>query len=376
MQSFGNYIVTKEQACRGFSMNQPKKILIDLGKLKNRYSGLGEVSYNFGKTLSENLAMLKEQNFEVYLLVPKKCIGMFGNEFKYVSLNFFRRHFPFLNKNYNLWFAVHQDSGFMPGNKKSKYLLCINDLNFIYENNKSKIERRLKKVQKKVDRASYITTISRFTKSEVEKYLKVNGKPVEVIYCGVTDTQNTISEKPAEISADEKFFFHISTIMPKKNVMVLVDMMKLMRDKKLIIAGSWDSDYAKEILSRIRNEGIKNIVSLSKVSDEEKAWLFQNCEAFFFPSYQEGFGLPVIESMYCGKPVFSSAYTSLPEIGSDKAFYWQNFDPGYMKNIVEEKMKWICNNQGFAEELREYAKKFTWQKNITRYIALFKELLS
>lgn len=357
-------------------MNRSKKILIDLGKLKNRYSGLGEVSYNFGKTLSENVLLLRHENFEVHLLVPKKCIGIFGNEFKYVSLNFFRRHFPFLNNQYDLWYAVHQDSGYMSGNYKTLYVLTINDLNFIYDKEKNKIERRLKKLQNKIDRACYITTISGFTKTDVESHLQLNNTPVDVIYCGVTDTGNTTTQKPAEVNEDEKFFFHISTIMPKKNIMVLVDMMKLMPDKKLIIAGSWNSDYAKEILARISNEKITNIITLSKVSDKEKAWLFQNCEAFFFPSFQEGFGLPVIESMYCGKPVFASTYTSLPEIGSDKAFYWNSFEPKYMRDVVVEKMSRISNDPAFANELREYAATFTWQKNVTRYIALFKELLS
>lgn len=357
-------------------MNRSKKILIDLGKLKNRYSGLGEVSYNFGKTLSENVLLLRHENFEVHLLVPKNCIGMFGNDFKYVSLNFFRRHLPFLNKRYDLWYSVHQDSGYMPAYNKTKYLLTIHDLNFIHKPNKKRVVKRLSVLQKKINTSCYITAISNFTKGEIENHLQLQNIPIEVIYCGVTDMDNTISQKPLEVNKDEKFFFHLSTIMPKKNVMVLVDMMKLMPDKKLIIAGSWDSDYAKEILSRIRNEKIINIITLSKVSDKEKAWLFQNCEAFFFPSYQEGFGLPVIESMYCGKPVFASNYTSLPEIGSDKAFYWDNFNPEYMKNIVGEKMKSIKNDREFTGKLQQYSTTFTWQKNVNRYIVLFKELLS
>lgn len=357
-------------------MNQAKKILIDLGKLKNRYSGLGEVSFNFGKTLSENISLLKNQNLDVHLLVPAKYKGAFGNDLKYVSLNFFKRHFSFLNKKYQLWYSIHQDSGYMPGNKKTKYLLTINDLNFIFKEDKKKIAKRLSNLQKKINRACYITAISGFTKSEIQHHLPVQNIPVEVIYCGVTDTAKIKSKRPEEMDNGVKFFFHISTIMPKKNVMVLIDMMKLMPDKKLIIAGSWDSNYAKEILLRIQKERISNIITLSKINDAQKAWLFQNCEAFFFPSYQEGFGIPVIEAMYCGKPVFASTYTSLPEIGSDKAFYWNNFEPEYMKNIVIEKMESIKNNPEFFKELQQYAATFTWQKNVVRYIALFKELLS
>ncbi|MDQ6755986.1 MAG: glycosyltransferase family 4 protein [Bacteroidota bacterium] len=355
-------------------MSHPKKILIDLGKLKNRYSGLGEVSYHFGKTLAENISILKKENIKVYYLLPDKYKGAFGNEINYVSLNFFRRYFPFLFIRYNLWYAIHQDSGFMPANK-TKFLLTINDLNFIYESNKNKIKKRLKKVQKKIDRADYITTISNFGKADVEKNFTVT-VPIEAVYCGVTDPSKISPLKPKQLNTVEKFFFHISTIQPKKNVMALVDMMKLMAGKKLIIAGSWDSAYAKNILVRIKKENIDNIIPLSKISDNEKAWLFQNCEAFFFPSLQEGFGIPVIEAMYCGKPVFSSTHTSLPEVGSDKAFYWNNFEPEYMKNAVIEKMESLNKRPDFTQALKQYANEFTWQKNAERYVSLFKDLLS
>ena len=355
-------------------MNQPKKILIDLGKLKNRYSGLGEVSYNFAKTLSENTGLLKKENIEVYYLLPAAYKGAFGNEVKYVSLNFFRRHFPFLNKHYHLWYAVHQDSAYFPADKKTKYVLTIHDLNFFYKTSKKKVAKRIKKLSSRIERACYITAISNFTKNEVINHLAVTDKVIEVIYCGVVDPNTIVAKKPVQIN--ENFFFHISTIMQKKNVMTLVEMMKLIPGKKLIIAGSWDSDYAKKILEKIKNENISNIITLSKVSEEQKAWLYQNCEAFFFPSLLEGFGLPVIEAMYCGKPVFISTCTSLPETGSDKAFYWNNFDPEYMKNIVTEKMENVKNNREFKQAIEQYAHSFTWQKNVERYIDLFKELLS
>ncbi len=357
-------------------MNKPKKILIDLGKLKNRYSGLGEVSYNFGKAITDNISLFHKENMEAYFLVPKSHVGIFGDEFKYVSLNFFRRHFPFLNYKYHLWYAIHQDSGYLPGNSTAKYVLTIHDLNIILKANKKKVAIRLMSLQKKINRASYITTISNFTKSEVQNYLDLKKIPTEVVYSGVINTQNSEAEKPTGIDKEEKFFFHISTLMPKKNVMVLLDMMKLIPDKKLVIAGSWESNYAKKIIQRIRHEKISNIITLSKINNKQKAWLFQNCDAFFFPSLQEGFGLPVIEAMYCGKPVFTSTCTSLPEIGGDKAFYWRTFEPEYMKNMVTEKIQSTKDDRDFANTLKQHAQHFTWQKNVTRYIALFKELLS
>src|SRR5258706_12668458 len=102
-------------------MKRSKKILVDLGKLKNRYSGLGEVSFNFGEALSENIALLKNENIEVDMLVPENYKGGFGNEVNYITLNFFRRHFPFINKKYDLWYAPHPDSGYLPGSNKTKF---------------------------------------------------------------------------------------------------------------------------------------------------------------------------------------------------------------------------------------------------------------
>ena len=357
-------------------MCQSKKILVDLGKLKNRYSGLGEVCYNFGKVLSENISLLKNENIEIDLLVPSDYKDAFGNDVNYVTLNFFRRHFRFINKQYNLWYAPHPDSGYLPASGKTKFLLTVNDLNFTYKTDPKKIEKRKRKLQKKIDRADYITALSHFTKSEMEKYLPIKNKTVEVIYPGVNDMSLAKAEKLPEINPNDNFFFHISTLQPKKNVMALVDMMKLLPNKKLVIAGGWDSDYAKEMLKKIEDENISNIIPLSRIKDENKAWLMQNCEALFFPSFLEGFGIPVIESMYCGKPVFASTYTSLPEVGSDKAFYWNNFESEYMKNLVIEKMKQVKNDPDFGNKLREYAKRFTWQNNVKRFIDLFKELLS
>ena len=353
-------------------MVQKKKILIDLGKLKNRYSGLGEICWNFGKTLSEKASPLKAGNIEFYFLVPSEFKGAFGNDVKYVTLNFFRRHFSFLNTHYDLWYAIHQDSGYMPP-PSSKYLLTVNDLNTLYKSSKSKVEKNRKKIQRRINRSSYITTISRFGKEEVVTKLDTGKIPVEVIYPGVLDPNGTNAIQPGGIPGS--FYFHISTIMEKKNVESLVDMMKLMPHKNLVIAGSWDNPYAKNILERIKKENIRNVITLSKVNENEKAWLYKNCEAFFFPSFLEGFGMPVIEAMYCGKPVFCSTYTSLPEVGSDKAFYWEKFEPGYMKEVVESNMERIKGDENFSQQLRSYASQFTWQKSVDRFIGLFKELL-
>ena len=353
-----------------------KNLLIDLGKLKARYSGLGEMSYNFALNLVSNIRMLEEDNITVYFLLPSSYVGVFGNKIKYVPLNFFRRHFKWFLPHIDCWYAAHQDSGYMPDNRDCKFIMTIHDLNVAYHNNPQKARLRLADIQKKINRSNYLIANSNFTKNEVKQKLNVHDTPFKVVYCGSEDFSKIKGTKPEFLQSHLKFFFHISTITAKKNTKALIEMMKLMPDKNLVIAGSWDSDYAKELIKEIEIDKLDNIIRLVKVNNAEKAWLYQNCDAVFFPSLLEGFGLPVIESMFCGKPVFCSTLTSLPEIGSDKAFYWQHFEPEYMKELVEETMISIEKNRLFPDGLKKYAETFNWTKNILQYIQLFRFLLS
>ena len=91
----------------------------------------------------------------------------------------------------------------------------------------------------------------------------------------------------------------------------------------------------------------------------------------------EGFGLPVIEAMRFGKPVFISNKASLPEIGGDLAFYWNNFNPDYMADIFKSKIKeYEENEDDMKNNIIEYSKKYDWKKSIKRYYDLYLEVLN
>ena len=353
-----------------------KRILIDLEKLKNRYVGLGEVSSRFAKALQPHAKGLLEEGISIYLLVPPSYKNHFGKEFHYITTNFLNKRFPALLPEFDLWHAIHQTSSYVPYYSKTKYLLTIHDLNFIHEKQGHKVDKYKNDLQRKIDRATAITTISDFTKKEVFQYLRVNDPSIITIRNGVADPMEIQPSRPAKVSNNESFLFHLSAISRKKNTDTLVDLMKVLPEKKLVVAGTWRSKYAKRILERIRQEKITNIITLNQPNESEKAWLYAHCEAFLFPSLFEGFGLPVIEAMYCGKPVFASTHSSLPEIGSDKVVYWEHFDPLYMKEMLLTKLTDYKQQVTRAAALRSYAESFSWEETILRYIALYKNILA
>ena len=77
--------------------------------------------------------------------------------------------------------------------------------------------------------------------------------------------------------------------------------------------------------------------------------------------------------MKFGKPVFLSDKTSLPEVGGDAAFYWDNFDPEYMKGVILNHLDVFNNNPApFLEKIKARADYFSWDKAAAEYIKLYR----
>ncbi len=353
-------------------MDKPAQVLIDLGKLKKLYSGLGQFSYFFG----QNLKKIIDPDFRWNFLVPRNYVCQFGEDCNYEKLSFFRRYFPSICRHYDIWHSIHQDSAYFPGSPKTKYILTIHDLNFLREKSLFRIRKRLHSLQKKIDRASYITFISNFTASEVKKHLDLKGKPSLIIHNGVQiDTEMQV-DKP-DYLPEGKFLFSLGMILEKKNFHVLIEFINRLQAFNLVIAGDKSYAYGRKIERIIKEKKLtRKIFMPGIISEEDKIYLFRNCDAFLFPSLNEGFGLPVIEAMRFGKPVFISTYSSLPEIGGNYAYYWHSFEPESMAGVFKDKMEEFNSNPGKnSESLKNYSLRYTWEKSLQQYLSIYKELM-
>lgn len=352
-------------------MKKPN-ILIDLAKVKYPNCGLGQVSINIG----QEICKLDNLPFTPTFLIPKNRQSYFNSNainFEYLTLR--RKYLPKLCKKYDLWHATNQDSYYSPADKKNPYILTIHDLNFLIEKNSTKAELRLKEVQNKVNHASLITVISKYTEEIVLKNLNLANKPLRLISNGVRVIEYPNSKKPAYVPQGN-FIFTIGTIAPKKNFAVLISLIELLPQYSLIIAGDNSKKMAHEILSKIESSSARDRIILPGIiSEEEKYWLYKNCNAFAFPSLLEGFGLPAIEAMLFGKPVFLSNCASLPEVGGREAFYWESFVPEYMRDLFIEKMAEYNKDQNKPQRLIDHAQQFDWKNVVQQYINLYLEVL-
>jgi len=299
------------------------RVLVDHNRLKDATTALGQVPYHFGNTLSQ----IDDEELHFTYLVPEKFKNFFGNKVDYEVISLKRRFFPSLCPKYDLWYTIHQDSKLFP-DKKTPYIITINDLNFLGEKSSVKAKKRLATLQRKVDRSVAITCISQYTADEVKKSLNTGTIPVHVVYCGVEVEEFPEAQRPSYVP-DGDLLFSIGVIQPKKNTMVLLEFMKNIPDKyKLIIAGNKAGTYSIELEKRIQELGLQDRIILpGKISDADKYWMYVNCKAVLFPSKFEGMGFPPVEAMRFGKPVFASTLSSIQEVSGNNAYYWENFVP-------------------------------------------------
>jgi glycosyltransferase involved in cell wall biosynthesis len=157
---------------------------------------------------------------------------------------------------------------------------------------------------------------------------------------------------------------------PTKNPQAIVGLAQAWPEMTFVMCGPSGDDSR-----RLRDATkLPNVQFHLGISDAQKAWVYAHCAGFLFPSLAEGFGLPPIEAMHFGKPVFLARRTCLPEIGGDAADYFDDFDPAHMKHMVQ---KGLARNAqpGRAQAIQQHAAQFDWDRAASAYLALYRRLL-
>lgn len=344
------------------------RFVIDCERMKYPNNGL----YTYCSELGQTLMKLIAPPEELYFYLPSYKETLFSNQAHYKQKAWHKLWMPY-SKDIQLWHTTYQLSDYIPASPGIKRVLTIHDLNFLYKPNyKHKISGQLAKVQRMINKADHIITISNYVKEDVLQHLEIGDTPLSVIYNGCDVKSFPLFHDPLYCPS-RPFLFTIGTILPKKNFHVIPRLLKD-NDYELIIAGNANTTYQKQILQEAALYGVQDRVKIiGPVDEKSKYWYFSNCAAFVFPSIAEGFGIPVIEAMHYGKPVFLSDKTSLPEIGGDLAYYFKNFDPAYMQEVFNKGMAHYNSTQPMAA-LKKHADSFRWEEIGAKYLDIYRSL--
>ena len=349
------------------------KIVFDCERMKYPDTGLYHYCLNLGRALERNIDDARE---DLFFYTPPQEQDWTSRPEKHISQNPLHKFvLPGLN-NFDIWHSTYQNTHYMPMlNRKIRVVLSIHDLNFMYDEKKSEAKKQkyLAYLQKLVDRADALVCISEFSKTDLLKHCNTGNKPLYVIHNGKNLLQtpglSTRSYKPGK-----PFLFSIGVMNRKKNFHVLLPLLKK-ANIEWVIAGKYDDDnYLSFMRKRSRELGVTDSLRmLGSISENEKSWYFNHCQAFAFPSISEGFGLPVVEAMSCGKPLFLSDRTALPEIGGDVSFYFQDFCPDHIEQVFNHGMA-LYNANGLREKIRKRGEYFCWDKAANKYFEVYRSL--
>lgn len=281
--------------------------------------------------------------------------------------------------------AVHS-IGFSP----TRMLTAVTSYDFvrliykeIYLTPNPKLELLYKEKLEHLSRANLWLAISDSSRLETIEYLGVD--PSDVVNISAAADSKF---KPLYVDHDteqylrQKFGLHRPFIMysgasdPRKNLLRLIKSfaelpLGIRNNTQLAIVGKLPKIDRTTFEAHIKSCGLNSdhVVITDAVTDEEMILFYNLCELFVFPSWHEGFGLPVLEAMSCGAPVICSNTSSLPEVlGRQDAL----FDP-FDERAMTAKMEEVLINPIFREELIRHglaqSKHFSWEKSAKKALA-------
>lgn len=226
--------------------------------------------------------------------------------------------------------------------------------------------------------SNLIITISDCSKKDIIKFYNVPEAKIKVIYEAADDIfrpQNLIPEQKEELerkyNLPEKFILYTGVLEERKNIEGVIKIADLLKDKTetpiLLFGkiGHGGKKYLRELQKR------ENIQYKGFVKSKDLPYLYNLATIFLFPSFYEGFGLPVLEAMQSGLPVVASNASSLPEVIGEGGIMHNPKDyEGFATDIIK-----LLEDKDFYDKMREKgierAKNFNWGKTTKEIVETF-----
>lgn len=373
------------------------KILIDFTQIPLQKVGVGVYAMSLLKEISKiesdasyYVLVLEDDNEVIELLAgSNKFEIIFVNKsFRNFLLRFWleQLYIPFLMLKFkiNVLHSLHYSFPLMP--MKVKKVVTLHDMTFfLYPEFHKEIKTHFFRIFIKLSLkfTDKIICVSKSTRADVINYFKIEGdlqEKLTAIPLGsdfkVDDfDKNNVDVLKTYNLETKGYFLFVGTIEPRKNLKSIIEAYSMLDDRSLdlVIVGKkgWYYDDIFEMVNKLNLEN--KIVFTGFITETKKKVLIYNSCFFIYPSFYEGFGIPILEAMSFGIPCITSNISSMPEVAGDTAIL---IDPHNVKEIHDAMfllMNDIDKRMFLGEKSIEQAKKFTWQEMTSKTVEVYFE---
>lgn len=370
------------------------RVGIDIGPITADRTGVGNYCYY----LLKHLVSLQESGVELRgLAVGRRppALGALDGQLPV-------RHLPLPTRlMYRLWSSMgrprvdgllggldvyHATNYFLPPVRSSRRMVTIHDLTFLAAPDlcSPKIVGPYSRMMRTHARdADAIMAYSESTKSDVVRYLDVAPEKVSVAPMAVDEGFTAMPRDEAAALLDREygipspFLLFVSTLEPRKNVPTLLRAFSRIARSiphYLVLIGSigWKSEEIFETIARLRLGA--RVIRPGFIPHHKLPAFYSAADAFVFPTYYEGFGLPLLEALTCGCPVITSNNSSVPEVVGEAALCSDATDD---ESIAGDILR-VVGNPALREEMIRrgfrQARRFSWNDCARITMEVYKHL--
>lgn len=229
--------------------------------------------------------------------------------------------------------------------------------------------------------ADIVVAISEATKRDLIEYLHVPAAKIQVLYQSINPhlEDQLIQTTALFPGVPTDYMLYVGTLNYRKNILGILDALgQLTRTSRipLVIVGNGSKLMLETIHEKIEQYGLQQeIVVLGSVDNEALKSLYKQAKFTILPSFYEGFGIPILESLFAGTPVITSNVSSLPEVAGNCGLL---VDPANVDEIAHAIQTFVEHTQQLddcVDNIPEHITKFTGKNTSEKWFTLYQSLL-
>jgi len=268
------------------------------------------------------------------------------------------------NYNYDLFHPTYYNPYFLSTIQKRPFVITVFDMiHEIFPDIVNRFDNSAMQKKITIPKAAKVIAISHSTKKDLVRLLSIPPERVEVIYLA-THITNELAMSKGSLQLPERYVLYVGGRNYYKNfnnfLLAFKEIIK--NDDSLFLVCAGGGIFNETEKEFIRLNELTNRILHRNANDSALATLYSNAVLFVFPSFYEGFGIPVIEAMNCNCPIALSNTSSLPEIGENAAIYFDPNDPVDMKSKITQVIYDKTLRNKLIENGSIRSKDFSWTK--------------